>query len=234
MKKIFLFAAAALAALSVNAKVISFAGIVDNTSADLAQSSFEAAYTMTNLSVKGVANSDGTAYYASITQTTKTTDWTTTTLKLKADEQVYFVFKDNNDNKKVIKSYNDYIQPEGKAVCLVVSGLKAGDKITLNLKKALGKEAKIEGATVSNDKLESTAVELQSIGSEIRVYSQSETTDADGKTTEAKWQLISVEVPGAQAIDNVEAAEKAVKFFENGQLVIIKNGVRYNALGAKL
>ena len=39
---------------------------------------------------------------------------------------------------------------------------------------------------------------------------------------------------GQQAIDNIEAGEKAVKFFENGQLIILKNGVRYNALGAKL
>lgn len=38
----------------------------------------------------------------------------------------------------------------------------------------------------------------------------------------------------AQAIDNVEAGVKAVKTFENGQLVIIKNGVKYNALGAAL
>ena len=35
-------------------------------------------------------------------------------------------------------------------------------------------------------------------------------------------------------VENVNAATKAVKTFENGQLVIIKNGVRYNALGAKL
>ena len=235
MKKIFFFAAAALAALSVNAKVVTFAEIVDNTSADLAKSSFEAAYNMTNLTVKGVANSDGTAYYASITQTSKTTDWTTTTLKLKADEQVYFVFKDNNDNKKVIKSYNDYIQPEGKAVCLVISGLKAGDKIKLNLKQALNKEAKIEGATVSTDNLTSASVELQSIGSEIRVYSQSVTTDSEGKTTDAKWQLISVEVPGgSQGINDVNANAKAEKFFRDGQLIIRKNGVEYNALGVQL
>lgn len=38
----------------------------------------------------------------------------------------------------------------------------------------------------------------------------------------------------AQAIDNVEAGAKAVKTFENGQLVIIKNGVKYNALGVAL
>ena len=34
--------------------------------------------------------------------------------------------------------------------------------------------------------------------------------------------------------ENVKDAVKAVKSFENGQLVIIKNGVKYNALGAQL
>lgn len=234
MKKIFLFAAL-VAAMTVNAKVITFGDIVDNSDKDLAKSSFEAAYNMTNLTVEGVANGEGTAYYASIKQTTATTDWTTTTLKLKADEQVYFVFKDNNANKKVIKSYKEYIQPEGKAVCLVISGLKAGDKIKLNLKQALNKEAKIEGATVETDNLTSTSVELQSMGSEIRVYSQSLTTNDEGKTTDAKWQLISVEVPdGGQGVENVNSAVKAEKFFRDGQLIIRKNGVEYNALGEKL
>ena len=37
---------------------------------------------------------------------------------------------------------------------------------------------------------------------------------------------------GATAVDNTEVNAKAVKFFENGQLVIIKNGVKYNATGA--
>ena len=40
-------------------------------------------------------------------------------------------------------------------------------------------------------------------------------------------------IPGtATAIDNTEATESAVKFFENGQLLIRKNGVVYNAQGA--
>lgn len=34
------------------------------------------------------------------------------------------------------------------------------------------------------------------------------------------------------AIDNTTIAEKAVKVIENGQLVIIRNGVKYNAVGA--
>ena len=36
------------------------------------------------------------------------------------------------------------------------------------------------------------------------------------------------------AIENTEAEVKAVKFYENGQLVIIKNGVKYNALGVEI
>ena len=36
------------------------------------------------------------------------------------------------------------------------------------------------------------------------------------------------------AISNTAVESKAVKLFENGQLVILKNGVKYNALGAKL
>ena len=36
----------------------------------------------------------------------------------------------------------------------------------------------------------------------------------------------------ATAIDNTVVSEKAIKMFENGQLIIIKNGVKYNALGS--
>ena len=36
------------------------------------------------------------------------------------------------------------------------------------------------------------------------------------------------------ALSNTAVESKAVKFFENGQLVIIKNGVKYNALGVQL
>lgn len=37
-----------------------------------------------------------------------------------------------------------------------------------------------------------------------------------------------------QGVENVTENAKAVKFFENGQLVILKNGVKYNALGVAL
>ena len=36
------------------------------------------------------------------------------------------------------------------------------------------------------------------------------------------------------ALDNIQTEEAPVKFFRNGQLIILKNGVEYNAQGAKL
>lgn len=38
----------------------------------------------------------------------------------------------------------------------------------------------------------------------------------------------------SEGVENVTENAKAVKFFENGQLIILKNGVRYNALGVQL
>ena len=229
MKKFFLFAAAAVAALSVNAKVISFAGVVDKTSAETAKSSFEAAYDLKNITVAGKANSDNTAFYAEVTQTAATDAWGNTPAKLKADAQAYFDFKDNKADKVVAKAWADYFQPNGKAVCLVITGLTPGSEVTINLKDALNKEVAIEGASVATDKFASASVKLTAMQSEIRVYSKNAAGDAD-----AKWKLVSVEIAGDQAIENVEAEVKSVKTFENGQLVIIKNGVKYNALGAQL
>ena len=230
MKKFFFFAAAALAAMTVNAKVISFENIVDNTSADAAKAAFEAAYTLTNITVNGAANSAGDSYLVEVKQTAATTDWETTTMKLKSDAQVYFAFKDGNANKLVMKAYKEYVQPNGKAVCMVITGLNNGDKVTINLKKALSKESLIEGATVTKHNFDATAVELTAAASEIRVYSKNEAGDAD-----AKWQVVSVEVPGgSQDITNANADVKVEKFYREGQLIIRKNGVEYNALGARL
>ncbi len=189
MKKFFLFAAAVIAAVTVNAKVVSFAGIVDKSSADAAKSSCEAACDFENLTAAGVANSDKTAYCAELTQTVGTTEWGKTFLTFKSDSQVYFEFKDKNDSKKVAKFWNDYFQPSGKAVCLVITELNIGDKVTLNLKSALNKETLIEGATVGSSNMDSEAIELTAAADEIRVYSTNVAGDAD-----AKWKLISVAI----------------------------------------
>ena len=47
-------------------------------------------------------------------------------------------------------------------------------------------------------------------------------------------EIVLVMKEETTAISNTAVESKAVKFFENGQLVIIKNGVKYNALGAEI
>ena len=46
--------------------------------------------------------------------------------------------------------------------------------------------------------------------------------------------VIVMEEGPSTAIDNTVMGEKAIKTFENGQLVIIKNGIKYNAMGVQL
>lgn len=45
---------------------------------------------------------------------------------------------------------------------------------------------------------------------------------------------VSIENIATEGISNTKASVKAEKFFRNGQLIIRKNGVEYNALGAEL
>ena len=56
------------------------------------------------------------------------------------------------------------------------------------------------------------------------------------KETGAAFNVTDIVLVGdfTTAISNTAVESKAVKSFENGQLVIIKNGVKYNTLGAQL
>lgn len=45
---------------------------------------------------------------------------------------------------------------------------------------------------------------------------------------------VAFPAPASTSVETIEEAAQAVKFVENGQIVILKDGVRYNALGQKL
>ena len=229
MTKFFLFAAAIVAAMSVNAKVVKFAGIVNKTAEDAALSSFNAAFGYSNVTLATAqTSSEAAPWYVLVKQTAATEEWDVTTLYLKADDQVYFSFKDTHDDKDVAKVLAEYFQPAGKAVALTITGLNSGDEVTINLKEALDKEVALEGASVESKSFNATAVKLTAAESTIRVFSK--TLD----NADAKWKLVSVEVPGTQGIENSNASVKIEKFYRDGQLVIRKNGVEYNVLGAQL
>lgn len=216
MKKIFLFAAAVVAAMTVNAKVYDFATITAND----------------------------------IETTAKmTTDETTgkITIEVPGDQSVVVVrlFEDivlhyNSDAVKniVVDTKNGYFEfpgngksPEGKAL-VTVEGLTIGDKVKVEAaNKGTGNVSveAVEGCTG-----DAVALPAKANGEYTWVTAEFTATDAEitFKTPSARVRKITTP-GGEQAISNVDAAEKAVKSFENGQLVIIKNGVKYNALGAK-
>ena len=58
--------------------------------------------------------------------------------------------------------------------------------------------------------------------------------DVEIKEFDGGYRIKRIEIGGETAVDNVNADVKTVKTIENGQLVIIKNGVKYNALGAEV
>ena len=230
MKKFFLFAAAAIAALTVNAKVI-------------------------DLSAVGTAISDWTISEATLNSSESDESKGKYVYDIKAgvasdsyinsERDVVFQIKNGSDKAKAFVVYpGKCYEFGGKNGILFIKNTQPGDKIVITV-AAKGSTAAnfagdgfpVQAVAVSSD-LTCPAkgsdgadeqgyvwkeLEFQSLGGEVQI-----------KEFDGGYRIKAILIGAGQGVENVEAAEKAVKFFENGQLVIIKNGVKFNALGAKL
>ena len=235
MKKIFLFAAAAIAALTVNAKVIDLSAvgtsIEDWTISEATQNAGESDASKSKFvyDIKGGVASESF---------------------IKAEPNVIFQIKNGSDKAKAFVVYpGKCFEYGGKNGILIIKNTKAGSAIKLT--------AAAKGSTAASfvDPDGAYPKQAVAVSTDLSLPAKSkgaEGADADGYTwkeieytslggdVEIKefaggYRIIKIEFEaGEQAIDNVNAGVKAVKTFENGQLVIIKNGVRYNALGAAL
>ena len=221
MKKMFLFAVAAMAALSMNAQTISF------TEADVA----------------GVGELDGKVFGTGFTLTV--TDQVEGG-KLAIDaNSTYF----GDDQAQV--NYGYRLKTGGKST--------SKNALKLNIPAAGKLYFYIRSAKKTDP---SVAVALSQFGAEVfnHSYNDNEAIDVAGldakdpeKTTKV-YPVFSCDVAAGeadfyydngiyvyglelvgdvQAIENTNSAVKAEKFFRNGQLIIRKNGVEYNALGAQ-
>jgi len=76
---------------------------------------------------------------------------------------------------------------------------------------------------------------VKGLNGTLSVKALGETIQEEGQdpVVYADVELLQIEGVG-EGIENTNAAVKAVKTFENGQLIIRKNGVRYNVLGTQL
>ena len=234
MKKFFLFAAAAIAAMTVNAVVY-------------------------DLSVMNFAQSDLTVTNGTITDNTsksyfevKNTAGETVEMTVAQLPNMKFSYK-NSAEKTAFKVYyitesnaKGKIQMDGNQRDITLTNVKVGDKITIwvNSKGDNGAQFKdgdkgtaFTGAVALDPNAPGIATALPGKASETDMYPialQAIATTVIIRETANGYILHKVEIGGTQAIDNTAAEVKAEKFYRNGQLIIRKNGVEYNALGAKL
>ena len=225
MKKFFLFAAAVVAALTVNAKVYDFSTI---TKADIQTTA-------------AVTEDEATG------KITIAIPGDQSVVEIRLFEDIVLHYNSKEAKNITVDTKNGYFEfpgngatAEGKAL-VTVENLTIGDKVAFEAANkgtgdvALSARDGAEGADVALPKKAKGAEGADENGY-IWVIGEYTATAADLTISAPGARVRKITTPGEdkQAIDNIEAGEKAVKFFENGQLIILKNGVRYNALGAKL
>ena len=229
MKKFFLFTAAVVAALTVNAKVI-------------------------DLSAIGTAISDWTISEATLNNDNSDPDKGKFVYDIKAgvasesfinaEPDVVFQIKNGSDKAKAFVVYpGKCYEFGGKNGILILKNTAAGDKILLTV-AAKGSTAAnfsgegfpVNGAAVSAD-LTLPAKGSDGADEQGYVWKELEFVSLGGevqiKEFDGGYRISKIQVGAGQGVENINADVKAVKTFENGQLVIIKNGVRYNALGTQ-
>ena len=234
MKKFFLFAAAVVAAMTINAQVYDLAGmnfaeadltVVNGTITDNASKSYFE-----------VKNNEGETVELSIAQLPNI-KFTYKNSAVKTAFKVYYITESNAKGK---------IQMDGNQRDVVFSNVPVGATIVLwvNSKGSTGAQFKdsdkgtaFTGAVAVNPDAAGIGSALPGKDNETDAYPIELTAMSNEvivRETAGGYILHKIEIGGKQAIDNIEADVKTVKTFENGQLVIIKNGVKYNALGVQL
>ncbi|MBQ6978587.1 MAG: hypothetical protein IJQ18_08140 [Paludibacteraceae bacterium] len=235
MKKIFLFAAAAIAALTVNAKVIDLTAVA-TTIADWtpgAQATLNA----------GESDEAKGKYVYDIAGGEEANVTTTT-----ADADLEFQTKNTKAKTKAFAIYpGKCFEFGGKNGVLVIKNTKLGDAIKLTVAAKGSTAANFADATAAFPKnayalstdLTLPAKQAGAEGADEQGYIwkvlefESLGGDVEIKEFDGGYRISQIQVGGTQGIDNVEAV-KAEKFYRDGQLIIRKNGVEYNALGTKL
>ena len=220
MKKIFLFAAAVVAAMTVNAATWDFSvdtiNVLDAANAYIETNTFK---------LEQKESSEKTPYVAVNYDLAESAE---AVLEFATSPvQIKFAFSNKDAKTEVLKFYNSYLQIARKGTKMTVA-CAAGDSIHIYY-KSYGKatEFAVTGAE--------PAVGVLALKASADEVLFDTSAPSDGGVYAQSCQFIKI-VVGAetQGVENVKDAVKAVKTFENGQLVIIKNGVRYNALGAQL
>ena len=226
MKKLFFFAAAMFAAVTMSASSFTGLDFRDGTLIENyeAGSIFTAA-DCSNANFVESTSSSGSKYYD-----VKSADAGNFSLAVGG---VTLSFPAQSATT-VFKMYTNYISPNG-AGRLITIPTASGEKIAVYAKEAMAGVA-VEGATVSSVDLvawgdnKDQCVILTANAPAVVIRS-----DSGEGTSKKAWKIAAVLPYSETALGDAEAeGAKAVKKMIDGQLVIEKGGKLYNALGAEL
>ena len=231
MKKFFLFAAAVIAAVTVNAKVIDLT-VVGTTIEG---------WTVSEATLNSGSDADAGKYIYDIKGGVASESY------INAESRVVFQIKNGSDKAKAFVIYpGKCYEYGGKNGILIIKNTNLGEKIVLTV-AAKGSTAAnfadatntypINAAAVSAD-LTCPAKGSDGADEQGYVWRQLEFSSLGGdvqiKEFDGGYRIKAIQVGELQGINNTNAAVKVEKFYRDGQLIIRKNGVEYNALGARL
>lgn len=148
---------------------------------------------------------------------------------------ITFWYSNSNDGTVAYKTYLQYIQPNGNKRKVIIP-TTVGEKVRIYAIEACNGVA-VEGVTGGSN------IDLVAMGEDCQTYTEltAKSTSIvlwsdkrDASFTATKFKLSAILPVSTEGVENVNSAVKAEKFFRDGQLIIRKNGVEYNALGEKL
>lgn len=229
MKKFFFFAAALVAAATINAKNYDFATYAT-----------EADWVVTS-ATKNAAESTADKLVYDIAGGVEAV------VSPKGAENIQFTIKNGSDKKKAFNiNLGNSFEFGGKNGIIKLSGVQVGASIKLVVAAKGSTAADFADATnaypkgaiaVSTD-LTCPAKGSGAEGADEKGYVwktleyQATSSNVEIKEFRGGYRISSLTIGGETAIDNTAVEAKATKYMENGALVIVKNGVKYNALGA--
>ena len=231
MKKFFLFAAAAIAALTVNAKVIDLTTV--GTTID--------GWSVSEATLNSGSDADAGKYVYDIKGGAASESY------IYAEPSVVFQIKNGSDKAKAFVIYpGKCYEFGGKNGILIIKNTNLGEKIVLTVAAKGGTAANfadatntypINAAAVSAD-LTCPAKGSDGADDQGYVWKQLEFSSLGGdvqiKEFDGGYRIKAIQLGELQGIENTSAAVKVEKFYRDGQLIIRKNGVEYNALGTRL
>lgn len=227
MKKFFFFAAALVAAATINAETYDFATYAT-----------EADWVVTSATKNATESTADKLVY-------DIAGGVEAIVSPKGAENIKFTIKNGSDKKKAFNiNLGNSFEFGGKNGIIKLSGVQVGANIQLVVAAKGSTAANFKDAAATYPKgaiavsTDLTAPAKGSVGADEKGYVwvtleyQATSANVEIKEFDGGYRIKSMTIGGTTAIDNTAVEAKATKYMENGALVIVKNGVKYNALGA--